>query len=144
MYRTVGSRIKPKVHATVGLIPPNILALLIFTEHYLWIMRYLTNRLNFCVYVYFNRSQMTSQNNKVQHETKSSGVTVVAWLQKCREKLPLIMWCDCCSLHAVTSSVIYYSKTHTRKKCNLFVLYNKDSNGLLKRLGGMEKENQIC
>ena len=35
----------------------------------------------------------------------------------------------------MTSSVIYYSR-HTRKKCNLFVLYNKNSNGLLKDLGG--------
>ena len=39
---------------------------------------------------------------------------------------------DSCSLHAVTSSVIYYSAhTHTHK-CNIFVLYNKNSNGLLK------------
>ena len=43
-----------------------------------------------------------------------------------------VEWRDCCSLHAVTSSVIYY--THT-EKCNLFVLYNKNSNGLLKDFG---------
>ena len=42
-----------------------------------------------------------------------------------------VEWHDCCSLHAVTSSVIYYS-THSWEKCNLFVLYNKNSNGLLK------------
>ena len=30
--------------------------------------------------------------------------------------------CDCCSLHAVTSSVIYYRRAD---KFNLFVLYNK-------------------
>ena len=34
-----------------------------------------------------------------------------------------------CSLHAVTSSVC--TDIHT-EKCNLFVLYNKNSNGLLK------------
>ena len=59
-----------------------------------------------------------------------------------------VEWHDCCSLHAVTSSLIYYS-THT---CNLFVLYNKNSNGLLKdfflggggRGGGMKKEKQVC
>ena len=43
----------------------------------------------------------------------------------------------------MTSSVIYYS-THARTaKCNLFVLYNKNSNGLLKMLRdvwGMEKD----
>ena len=47
-----------------------------------------------------------------------------------------------CSLHAVTSSVIYYS-THTRKKCYLFVLYNKNSNGLLKDFWGMKNEKQV-
>ena len=46
-----------------------------------------------------------------------------------------VEWRDCCSLHAVTSSVIYDS-THTRKKCYLFVLCNKSSNGLLKDLRG--------
>ena len=54
-----------------------------------------------------------------------------------------VEWRDCCSLHAVTSSVIYYS-THARKKCNLFVLYNKNSNGLLKGFRGMKKEKQVC
>ena len=33
--------------------------------------------------------------------------------QKCTTR-DEVEWCDCCSLHAVTSSVIYYS-THTRK-----------------------------
>ena len=59
---------------------------------------YLTNKLHFPVCVYCNRSHVTSQrakNKKVRHETKSSGV-------------------DCCSLHAVTSYLIYYS-THTRE-----------------------------
>ena len=51
-----------------------------------------------------------------------------------------VQWRDCCSLHAVTSSVIYYS-THT-EKCNLFVLYNKNSNGLLKDFWGMKKEEK--
>ena len=55
----------------------------------------LTNRLHFSVDVYCNRSQMKSQrvkNKKGRHE--------VEWRH--------------CSLHAVTSSVIYYS-THIRK-----------------------------
>ena len=43
-----------------------------------------------------------------------------------------------CSLHAVTSYVIYYI-THTR----IFVLYNKNSNGLLKDLWGMKKEKHV-
>ena len=34
---------------------------------------YLTNRLHFSVSVYCNKSQMTSKNKKVRHETKSSG-----------------------------------------------------------------------
>ena len=44
-------------------------------------------------------------------------------------------------VNAVTSSVIYYS-THTRKKCYLFVLYNKNSNGLLKDFGAWTKKNK--
>ena len=55
-----------------------------------------------------------------KYETKSSGVTVVF-------------------LHAVHT--VQYTSTG---KCNLFVLYNKNSNGLLKDLGGMEKEKQVC
>ena len=58
---------------------------------------------------------MTSQrvkNKKVQHETKSSGVTVVLYT----------LW---------------------RLLCYLFVLYNKNSNGLLKDFWGMKKEKQI-
>ena len=40
-----------------------------------------------------------------------------------------VKWRDCtCSLYAGTSSVIYYS-THTGKY-NLYVLYNKNLNGL--------------
>ena len=49
-----------------------------------------------------------------------------------------VEWRDCCYLHAVTFSVIYYS-THTHGKCNLFDLYNKNSNGLLKDFLGHEK-----
>ena len=48
---------------------------------------------------------------------------------------------DCCSLHAVTSSVIYYSTKHTDKR-NLFVLYNKNSNGLLKDIWGMHEKRK--
>ena len=41
----------------------------------------------------------------------------------------------------MTSSVICYS-THAHGKCNLFVLYNKNLNDLLKDLGGMKKKNK--
>ena len=77
--------------------------------------------------MYFNRSQMTSQRVKNKKSTTRDEVE----------------WHDCCSLHAVTSSVIYYS-THARKKCNLFVLYNKNSNGLFGKFKwGMKKEKQV-
>ena len=76
---------------------------------------YLTKRSsNFSVCVYCNRSQMTSQrikNENVRHETK------------------LVEWClffTCCD---VFYDLLQY--TH-REKCNIFVLYNKNSNGLLK------------
>ena len=77
----------------------------------------LTNRLHFPVCVYCNISQMTSQhvkNKKVRHETKSSGVTVVLYT----------LW-----------RLVWSITVHTHGKCNLFVLYNKNSNGLLKDLG---------
>ena len=45
-------------------------------------------------------------------------------------------------LYTLIYSVIYYS-THT-EKCYLFVLYNKNSNGLLKDFVGMKKEKQVC
>ena len=70
---------------------------------------------------------MTSQrvkNKKVRHEMKSSGVTVVAFFTRCD------IFCD----------LLRY--THM-EKCYLFVLYNKNSNGLLKDLG-MKKEKQVC
>ena len=70
---------------------------------------YLTNSLQFSVRVYCNRSQITSQLAK----NKKSA---------------------CCSSHAVTS----YGKTRTEKR-SLFVLYNKNSNGLLKYFGGHEQ-----
>ena len=57
---------------------------------------------------------MTSQrvkNKKVRHETKSSGVTVVLYT----------LW-----------RLLWSITVHTHGKCNLFVLYNKNSNGLLK------------
>ena len=56
---------------------------------------YKTNRLHFSVCVYCNRSQKTSQH------VKNSDAT----------RLRVVLFC---SLHAVTSSVIYYS-THPRK-----------------------------
>ena len=41
----------------------------------------------------------------------------------------------------VFCDLLQYTDT---KKCNLFVLYNKNSNGLWKDLGGMTKEKQVC
>ena len=41
-----------------------------------------------------------------------------------------------------TSSVIYYSAWTRAQKCNLFVLYNKNLNVILKDLGG-KIENQV-
>ena len=72
---------------------------------------------------YLNRSQMTS----VCKEQKSTTQDKVEWH-------------DHCSLHTVTSSVIYYRCT---EKCNIFVLYDKNSNGLFKNLAGIKKEKQV-
>ena len=87
---------------------------------------FLTKRQYFSVCVYCNRSQITSQrvkNKKVRHETKSSGVTVVLYTLWC------LLW-----------SIKY---THT-EKCNLFVLYNKNWNGLLywRIFGAWKKKNK--
>ena len=95
-------------------------------------LQYLTNRLHFAVCVYCSRSQMTSQdvkNKNVRHETKSSGVTVVLYT------LWRLLW----SITVHTNVFILYN-------CNLFVLYNKNSygHGLLKDLGGMKIEKQVC
>ena len=49
-----------------------------------------------------------------------------------------VEWRDCCSLHAVTSSMIYYI-THAWKKV-IICLYNKNSDGFLKDFWGMKKE----
>ena len=54
-----------------------------------------------------------------------------------------VEWRDCCPLHAVTSSVIYYSK-HTRGNVIYLFLSNKNPNGLLKDFWGMKKEKQVC
>ena len=81
--------------------------------------------------VYYNISQMTSQrvkNKKVQHETKPS-----APLGFVSRRLLFFTRCD------VFCDLLQY--THTGK-CNLFVLYNKNSNGLLKDFWGMRKEKQ--
>ena len=53
--------------------------------------------INIFVRVYCNRSRMTSE--RVKNNVKNKKV---------------VEWHDCCSLHAVTSSVIYYS-THAWK-----------------------------
>ena len=47
--------------------------------------------------------------------------------------------------HSICDHVIcdLLQYTHT-EKCNLFVLYNKNSNGLLKDFWGMKKEKQLC
>ena len=77
------------------------------------------------VCVYYNGSQMTSQrvkNKKVRHETKSRGVSVVLYT------LWRLLWSITVDMHT--------------EKCNLFVLYNKNSNGLLKDFWGMRKEKQ--
>ena len=95
-------------------------SLIIVTEHLHW-LHTLTNRLHFSVRVYRNRSQMTSQrvkNKKVRHETKSSGVTVVLYT----------LW-----------RLLWSITVHTHGKCNLFVSYNRNSNGLLKDFAGMKK-----
>ena len=102
----------------------------------LWLkcLLHLTNRLHFSVCVYCNRSQMTSQrvNNKKcttrdevetrnytrrsrdtrRHETESRRHETTRDEVEIRDDTRRRR--DCCSLHAVTSSVIYYS-THTRK-----------------------------
>ena len=57
---------------------------------------YLTNRLHFFVRVYCNRSRMTSLRVK-------------------NKKYDCC--CDCCSLHAVTSSVIYYRLSYQDLDC---------------------------
>ena len=78
---------------------------------------YLTNILHVSMCVYCNRSQMTSQpvkNQKVQHRPKSS------------EWLLFFTSCD------IFCDLLQY--THTGK-CKLFVLYNKNSNGLFKDIG---------
>ena len=69
-----------------------------------------------------NRSQMTSQRVK---NTRRSRVAWLLFFTRCD------VFCD----------LLQY--THM-EKCNLFVLYNKNSNGLLKDLGGMKKEKQVC
>ena len=47
-----------------------------------------------------------------------------------------VEWCDCCSLHAVTSSAIYYS-THARKNAIYLFYHHKNSDGFLKDFWGM-------
>ena len=69
---------------------------------------YLTNRFR----VHCNRSQMIAC--KEQKSTTRDEVE----------------WRDCCSLHAVASSVIYYS-THTRKNVIYLIYTVKNSKGLL-------------
>ena len=82
---------------------------------------YLTNRLHFPVRVYCNRSQKTSQRVKNKEYDKR------------RSRLLFFTRCD------VFCDLLQYSRS---EKCNLFVLYNKNLNGLLKDFGGMKKEKQ--
>ena len=81
---------------------------------------------------------MTSQrvkNKQVRQETKSSGVTVASsviyYSTHVTSSVQRNVFCD----------LLQYTRTG---KCNLFVLYNKDSNGLLKDFWGMKKEKQVC
>ena len=67
-------------------------------------LSYKTTRLHFSVCVYCNRQQKTSQH--VKNNNQATRVVLF------------------CSLHAVTSSVIYYS-THTRE--NVIYLLNRNS-----------------
>ena len=86
---------------------------------------YLTNILHVSMCVYCNRSQMTSQpvkNQKVQHRPKSS------------EWLLFFTSCD------IFCDLLQY--THTGK-CKLFVLYNKNSNGLFKDIGHEKKTSLL-
>ena len=92
---------------------------------------YLTNcRIdNICVCVYCNRSQMTSQRvkNKEQRRTTRDEVE----------------WRDCCSLQAVTSSVIYYIHTHKRKNA-IYLFYTIKMQIVYWRIFGcMKKEKQV-
>ena len=52
-----------------------------------------------------------------------------------------VEWRDCCSLHAVTR-LLWSFTVHTNGKCYLFVLYNKNWNGLSKDLGARKKKNE--
>ena len=89
--------------------------------------RYLTNRLHFSVCVYCNRSQMTSHRVKEQKSTTRDEVE----------------WRDCCSLHAVTSSVIYYS-AHTRKNV-IYLFYTIKIQRFIEGfLGAWKKKKQVC
>ena len=75
---------------------------------------YLTNRLNFSVCVYCNRSQM-------KYDTRRSRVAWLLFITRCD------VFCD----------LLQYIHT---EKCNLFVLYNKNSSGLFENFWGMKKE----
>ena len=82
---------------------------------------YLTNRLHFPVRVYCNRSQMTSQCVKNKSTRRDE-----------------VEWRDCCSLHAVTSSVIYYS-THTWKNV-IYLFYTIKIQMVYSRIFGAKKK----
>ena len=106
---TCGNFLKPNQDQARIKLTTFRLHVLIYTS-----ILYLTNRLHFPVCVYCNRSQMTSQrvkNKKVREST---------FFTRCD------VFCD----------LLQYTYT---EKCYLFVLYNKNSNGLLKDFGGHEK-----
>ena len=80
----------------------------------------------FPVRVYCNRSQMTSQRlKKRKYDTRRSRVRRLLFFTRCN------VFCD----------LLQY--THT-EKCYLFVLYNKNSNGLLKDFGGIKKKDKFA
>ena len=75
---------------------------------------------HFAVCVYCNRSQMTSQRvKKKKYETRRSRVGWLLFFTRCS------VFCD----------LLQYTRT---EKCNLFVLFNKNSKGIFKDLGGYE------
>ena len=92
---------------------------------------YTTNRLHFPVCVYCNRSQKTSRH--VKNNSHTTEQQSHHWTSHTTRRR-LVSCVLSCSLHAVTSYVIYYS-THT-EKCYLFVNFTKSSSSPSQKLIG--------
>ena len=86
----------------------------------LWWVIYLTNRLHFpvCVCTVIDHRWRYSLERTKKYDTRQSRVAALLFITRCD----------------VFSDLLQY--THM-EKCNLFVLYNKNSNGLLKDFGGI-------